>query len=336
METASNEPIDLQSDHKRTPDYAPPPRLPWVGRHRKMLIFAAFCIAIAIPIYWYWAPLKHRVLWLYWSRQAAAHVMPEHAMEVVIRDPARVNLVPTTNPDYVVYAAAPPPMFTGNFPPPSTVYAPLPYRHLQLLDARLNITGGPGIPVLFMGTLRRPDGTSRLVIVTGGSGVSSNILAMTETLVLPLPKWNDPLPPGSVTHLGMGMAFSGPPPIPTQLKTGAMDPMDATHIVFEFTARPPATSPAALRGPGTRPADNAITGGGIIDAHLQNDDSLAFTLRSYWGNVRNANIGRNPILPGDVATLQTQAEARRGGPPAAGSRATTSPTRSSRGGRGAR
>jgi hypothetical protein len=300
-----------------------------------MLILFAFCIAVAIPIYWYWTPLKHRALWLYWSRRAAAHVMPTHSVDVTIRDPARVNLVPTTNPDYVVYAAAPPPMFTGITPAPSAMYAPLSYRHLQQFDARLNITGGPSIPVLFMGTLRRPDGTPRLVIVTGGSGVSSNILAMTGTLVLPLPKWNDPLPPSSVSHLGMGMGYSGPPPIPTLLKTGVIDPSDPTQITFEFTAGQPRFSPAA-RGATAPPSTNPVGGGGIIDAHLQNDDSLAFKLRSYWGNVRNANIGRNSIFPGDVATLQTQAQARRGGPPTAGSRATTGPTRSSRGGRGTR
>jgi hypothetical protein len=334
MEAQSSQPGAVRSDPQPTPDYAPAPRLRWIGRHRKLLIFAAFCIAAAMPIYWYWAPLKYRVLWLYWSRQAAAHVMPVQAMDVTIRDPARVNLVPTTNPDYVVYTATPPAMFTGNPPAPSAMYAPLPYRHLQLLDARLNITGGPGIAVLFMGTLRRPDGTPRLVIVTGGSGVSSNLLAMTKTLVLPLPQWNDPLPPGRAAHLGMAMGFSGPPPIPTQLKTGVIDPTDPTHIVFEFIARPPVTGPAALRGPGTRPADNAVTGGGIIDAHLQNDDSLAFKLRSYWGNVRNANIGRSSVIAGDVKALEAQAQARQAGAPTGGSRSTTTPTRSSRGGRG--
>jgi len=72
-----------------TLDYAQRPPLAWVSRHRRILIFLALCFAIIGPIWWYWSPLKTRVLWLYWTRQAAAHRMPEKSVDLFIRDPAK-------------------------------------------------------------------------------------------------------------------------------------------------------------------------------------------------------------------------------------------------------
>src|SRR5262245_47719403 len=115
-----------------TLEYGRRSRLAWVSRHRKKLIVLALLTAAGILLYRNGQALKHRALWLYWSRQAAKHVMPADA-------------------DGQLAAS----------------YLPNEYVELRNVDRRVTLTGAKDGPILFMGTLHRPDGTPRLVIVAG-------------------------------------------------------------------------------------------------------------------------------------------------------------------------
>jgi hypothetical protein len=295
-----------------TLEYAKRPALAWVSRHRRLLIFVALCLAIGGPIWWYWAPLKHRVLWLYWFHQAAQYQMPAKAVDVFIDDPAKVKLA-SSNPDFIT------PANRGS----TLSFCPVVYRRLLQYDSRLNLTGGNDRPVAFMGTLHRPDGMPRLVIVSGYSGITSNLLGLTSVLVLPPPRWSDPLPPASTNRIGRGMGGSGPPPTETRLRSGVIDPTDSSHISFEFEAGPRGGF-LRTRGGTTAPVWT-ISATGIIDAHLQNDDSIAFTLRSFTGTDPNIRVGSaNGRMIGDVQALQAQSQQRAG--QAAAARSTTRPT----------
>lgn len=307
----SDESAPAPQDQHSSPqlEYARPTPLVWIGRHRGLLIFLAVCIAIGGSIHWYWTPLKRRATWLYYSRQAAAHVMPVVATDAVITDPVRAGTVPTTNPDYLV-AGSPQPQYAQ--------YLPGAYRNLLSVDSRLGMTGGIGTPVIFMGTLKRPDGTPRLVIITGGHGESRQLVAATLVLVLPIPKFLDAPPPlTGLPRIGMGMAGSGPPPVFTQMRTGVADPYDPSHIAIEFTAAVPMLRSQTSASIGASTAPGAIArsavfprvappAGGMIDAYLKNDDSIEFTLRSSFG-LTNPGFNQRSIMPGDEESVRARA-----------------------------
>lgn len=254
--------------------------LAWVSRHRRLLIFLAICIGIGGSIYWYWTPLKRRATWLYYSRQAAAHVMPAVA--------------------------------TAHYTPPS-------YQNLLSVDSRLDLIGGKSTPVIFMGTLKRPDGTPRLVIITGGRGTSQKLLDGTRVLVLPIPKLLESPPPplGPRTH-EVGTIYSGPPPIYTQMRTGRVDPNDRSRIAIEFTAEPSmfyqlqladvlsSTTQSGVTSISLQPATNPAPAGGMIDAYLRNDDSIEFRPRSSLG-LPDRRFNERSILPGDEESVRAEA-----------------------------
>lgn len=280
----------------QTLEYAKRPKLAWVGRHRKLFICLSLLIAVSIPLGWFWQPLKHRVLWLYWFQQATQYRMPGKSVDLQIDS----NTVPLPASDHVTFTS-------GSLT--TAIFNPHVYRKLLQYDSRLGITGGADQPVAFMGVLKRPDGTPRLVIASGGSGMTSSPLANTSIVVLPLPSWNDPLPPAAFTRLPRGRGgYSGPPPTPSRLRSGVVDPSNPSHIVFEFEAGPQGRTtarPLATSAPATMPTWT-VSATGIIDAHLQNDDSISFTVRSFTGD-RNVRIAAaNARLVGDVQTLQTQ------------------------------
>lgn len=257
--------------------------LAWVSRRRRLLIFLAICIAIGGSIYWCWTPLKRRATWLYYSRQAAAHVMPTIAI---------------------------------------AHYSPQSYQNLLSVDSRLDMIGGKSTSVIFLGTLKRPDGTPRLVIITGGRGTSQKLLVGTRVLVLPIPKLLEtpPAPPPTgPPPLSVGTVTIGVPPIRTRMQTGVIDPDDRSHIAIEFAVEPPYISEQqiamalnATTQPGgvpiaVQPATNPAPAGGMIDAYLRNDDSIAFTLRSSFG-LTGAGFHQRSIIPGDEKSVRAETD----------------------------
>ena len=248
-------------------EYGARPRLSWISRHAKKLILLSLLIAIAAPLYWYRQPLKHRVLWLYWSHQAAAFQMPIAAVVIRIDDPAEAKRVASTNPSYDLVESA------RAMPNARAMYRPLPYRKLKQLDLRLLINDDE--PVVFMGTLRRPDGAPRLVLVIGGGGTLDDIVKSTQVLMLPLPGWFDPIPQATPTSSGLADTLDiGGLSAHTRLKTGVADPLDPSHVSFEFDAVWPITI-------NNNPNPWGSAGHGIIDAHLTKEDKLQFRVRSF-------------------------------------------------------
>jgi hypothetical protein len=105
------------------------------------------------------------------------------------------------------------------------------------------------------------------------------------------------------------MGYSGPPPIPTELRSGVADPNDPTNIIFEFVSfQARSTARGGAQGATSQPDPNQISGGGVIDAHLQNDDSIIFTIRNANIPRGRANLGRAKMA-GDVKTLETESRA---------------------------
>jgi hypothetical protein len=294
-------------------DYVQPPPLPFVGRHRKKLIFLALFAAVAIPMWRYWEPLKHRVLWLYWSRAAAAHVMPAKPADLLVSDPAAIRKTLAANPDFIAVATR----------GAGAAYWPVAYRELSKVDPRLPPVGLSGDALAFMGTLHRPDGTVRFVAVTGCTGLTAGVLYDVSVRVIPTPAWRDPPPTLAVTGGRSGFGYSGPPPTMTRLKSGTRDPKDPTHLIFEFEIGPRGSF-AGSRRSATQPWIVEATG--IIDAFLKNDDSMAFSLRSVTGTSLNVRIGHDS-LAGDPMTIQAQAAQRA----AAATQPATRPARSGRG-----
>jgi hypothetical protein len=312
-----------------TLEYAPRVGLAWIGRHRKWLILLALCFAVAAPTWWYWQSLKARAMWLYWSHRAAVHVMPINAeISIIGREASRLA---TTNPDYVPYSPFKPVASTQ----PSASYNPIAFRELAKLDGRLRSMGYPDGPVIFMGTVHRPDGKPRLVIITGGSERDCRyMLRNVGAAVLPLPRWFDPLPPASGTPLLRFGGGSGGPPEPAAYLSGMIDPRDPSHVVIPYvvsesttaiirrmSAAARANTPGAPIGPvsaaiirSVRDQTPLVIGQGEIDVHLQNDDSLSFAIRGP-GQLAAATIAGDPqsLLQASQAS-QAQHVARGGAP----------------------
>lgn len=181
-----------------TLEYRNGPRLRWLGRHPRVLIGLALLLALGILAYEYRQSLVHRVRWLYWSHRAANHVMPDKPYSLEIIDNKEVARISLGDPDFVVKLDS-----SGRYR--YGYYIPTTYKHLQEFDSRLNLTAGISNPIAFMGKRRRPDGTNRLVIITGGADAyKGELIAGANALVLPIPGLFDPLPP-----LG-SMRFGGP------------------------------------------------------------------------------------------------------------------------------
>jgi hypothetical protein len=317
--TANPMPTDAIGSVETPPSlgYVQRPALPFIGRHRKKLIFLALCLAVAIPLYRYWQPLKHRVLWMYWFKQSEAHVMPKQAVDLIIDDPIAGQKAIKNDRDYSPMVA----------PSTGAGYTPEAFRALVRYDSRLLVsTGARGGVVPFFGVLHRPDGTPRLVLVAGGQGITGSLLAFTQVVVLPIPKWTDAPPSGVYGPMTTGFGYSGPPPTPTRFKTGVVDSNDPSHIVFEFEA---GQRGGFLRAAAASTQPWTVSATGIIDAYLKNDDSITFSLRSFTGTDPNIRVGQSSFS-GDVDVIQAQAAVRRGAVRAG----TQAATRASRSGRG--
>jgi hypothetical protein len=123
-----------------------------------------------------------------------------------------------------------------------------------------------------MGLLTRPDGVLRLVFVTGSHGNASDPLEDVFVLVLPQPHWLDPLPQPTYPTTSRLIVGPGAMPRMTRLKSGIVDPADRSHIIFPVDV----LDQSFITVPG--PAPKAIMTK-TIDARLQNDDSMTFTIR---------------------------------------------------------
>lgn len=312
-------------------EYAARPRLAWVSRHRRWLIPMALCVGFAGSILWFWRPLSTRVRWLYWSHRAAIHVMPAGA-DVSVVGPQAATM-PAGNPDYVPTS---PYRFLASTQP-SASYSPIAFRELVRLDGRFDSMPNRTGPVIFIGTVPRPDGTPRLLILTGGyERDSRNMLRTVGALVLPLPLWFDPLPPipsttaAPVIRLGGG---SGRPPEPIVFLTGTIDSKDASHLIIPYMllesysamvqrlraaarAADPTAPDAAL--PATVQTQMAqATAQGELDVYLQNDDSLRFTVRGP-GQLPTTTLAADPqsLRRAAGASQPTPSTAIRGPTPA--------------------
>ena len=148
------------------------------------------------------------------SIRAAVHVMPFNA-DISIVGP-EASRVATTNPDYL--PRTPFALVTNRGRPPSPAstqpwasYNPIAFRELAMLDGRLRSMRSPNGPVIFMGTVHRPDGAPRLVIITGElERDSSSMFHSVGAAVLPLPGWFDPLPPALGTPFNVYSLVSDP------------------------------------------------------------------------------------------------------------------------------
>lgn len=300
-------------------EYAVRPRLAWVSRNKRFLIFLAMFMAISAPIGWYWKPLKHRVQWLYWSHQATKHVMPQGAVTSIVGREAAI--LPTTNPDYLPRSPYAPIASTQ----PAASYNPVVFQNLSTLDGRLQSVGTSG-PVIFIGKAVRPDGTPRLVVLTGGREMDFRyLLRSVRAAVLPLPGWFDPLPAtGAVIPRGGG--YSGPPPQPATYLTASLDPKDPSHITIPYfvsesttaIARAIAATRSSVPGePSPRITADDLrdqvpkeVGRGEIDVFLQNDDTIRFTVRGP-GRAATTSVAADPASLNQAAAAF---QAQRGNP----------------------
>jgi hypothetical protein len=121
-----------------------------------------------------------------------------------------------------------------------------------------------------MGTLHRPDGTPRLVVIVGFSGSTQQILEDASFYVAPIPKWFDGIPNKTFVQAGQ-LRFDGTSRA-TRLMSGVPDALNPTHIELRFEVG--GMGNLFSNGPWT------TTDSGTIDAYLQNDDSITFTLRN--------------------------------------------------------
>lgn len=118
-----------------------------------------------------------------------------------------------------------------------------------------------------MGSLRRPDGVSRLVVVQGSSTNALRLLRDIELLVLPHPGIADEPPPprvGRQKFFSISEFF-----VPASLRGGKIDPNDPSHVTFDFVVH---DFDVNFKLSGVRAK-------GTVDAYLENDDSLRFNLR---------------------------------------------------------
>lgn len=250
--------------------YAPPPRLAWVGRHRRALITVALLVAVGVPGYHYRQTIFDTIRWHYWFRQCLAHQMPADA-PLWVSDPQEAAAVLATDSDYTAYALHPGGRTT---PVPTTrpaVYVPRAFRELRDLDGRcrwLDRARFATSPIIFLGARSRPDGQTRLVVIDSAGENGYLLLHHTNVMVLPPPRLFDrPERLGfSPGHASAGFF------IPASLRAAQPDPNDPTHLTIAFDVY-------SVHGMFGLPGEKRRTAEGIIDAYLQNDDSLRVTIR---------------------------------------------------------
>lgn len=237
----------------------------WLSRHRRRLVWLSVCIAIAVSWYHWHAPLQQRAIWIYRTRQAAAHRMPARSVPVAIRDAIAARNAVAQDGDFV--------LDVGNDNSALGLYLPHVYRDLITLNPR--IAGTKYLEkrtVVFLGKVRRPDGIDRLVIMTNDSMIAlTTPIDGVNVTVMPLPGLFDPIPPVAVRSIGQRNRLRSMQPTFYQFDvySGRVDPNDPTHLLFDVMVAPVA---------GRRPATTApaATGTFTMHAYLENSDTLRF------------------------------------------------------------
>src|SRR5437016_5044346 len=146
--------------------------LMWASRHRGKLIGLALLLSAAMAIQFYWAPLKLRAQWLYWSHRCATFQMPAQT-EASVRDSREANRL-ISDPNYV---------FTLTSAGTRADFSPQAARELAKIDPRFTAIGS----VLFVGKLHRPDGMPRLICLSAIDPNGMALLATIEVTVIPPP-----------------------------------------------------------------------------------------------------------------------------------------------------
>lgn len=250
-----------------TLEYQRRPKFAWLSRHWRTLAWLSISFAIAVSWYLWHIPLKQRAIWIYRTRQAAAHQMPTTSVPVVIRDATAARNAVSMDGDFVLDVA--------NDSATLGLYLPQVYRNLLTLDPK--IAGTRYLErrtVVFLGKVRRPDGMDRLVIMTNDSMIALNTpIDGVNVTVMPIPGPFDSVPPIAVRSVGPRYRLASMQGTFFQfdVHSGRLDPADPTHILFDVQVAPFA---------GRRPATTAplASGTSVMHAYLQNNDTLRFML----------------------------------------------------------
>lgn len=213
-------PVPLQYSRRRP--------LRFFSRHPRLLVLAALCIAVGVSWYMWWTPLEYRIRWWYWTRQAMNYQMPVTSLDVRITDQAIAKATLAANPEYALYQSK------GRV---YAIFSATAFRELSKLDSRIG-TGGLWNDyggVTFIGTLKRPDGTPRLVIIPASESVSIGgpETGIGYSVSMPLGLF-DPLPPQLkvASNSTIHMMDSGR----YQTKTAIRDPADPTHLIIPLNS----------------------------------------------------------------------------------------------------
>jgi hypothetical protein len=241
----------------------------WLRRHWRLLFLIVCATAVLIPCYKHRVTLLARANWIYWSKRAALHSMPTASVPLL----RRVSASGAVESDYVVLRQA------SATTQPVAAYAPAAYRRLLDIDPRLyqyrpDYDRTDRLPLVYMGTVYRPDGTPRLVIITGSGGYRP--LEGLKVAVLPVASLFDPPPSKPATRLRTKIVWTilcGPPPRPVELHSGVLDPLNHSRIVLHFVVGDDFVGEPLV-------STNRIVGEGDLEVRLQDDDAVKVIVRS--------------------------------------------------------
>jgi hypothetical protein len=219
------------------------------------LIWLLVFVAVLGSTWYYRQELKRRALWVYWGHRAAAHQMPA-GIEPVVEDPATAATLLASNPDYISAAAVGWPTNSAK-----AFYVPLAWRRFSELDPRCVWH----TPLQFMGTLTRPDGQRRMVVVASHDLNALDVTYDLGTMVIPVPGLWERMPTG---RWAVPRAWSGPWR-QARLQGGVVDPADPSRVVFDLLIN-------SDWSPGSTPSTQWLKT--KVEMRLQNDDSLVFKM----------------------------------------------------------
>jgi hypothetical protein len=195
------------------------------------------------------------------------HVTPPDT-KLLERDPTKANELLTNNPDYRLIDL---PGLSAAYRRRGrnqmvAVYEPRAWQKFQLVEPR-SVQFIPPLmghePIVFLGERVSPSGNRRLVVVAGrGINVAQLPRRHPPCLVLIPPSLFEQLPGPA---RGYGDAASGRF-VPGTLQPGTADPLDASHISFDFDIY-------------TMFDSNTPMDKGTLDAYLGDDDRLSWKVR---------------------------------------------------------
>jgi hypothetical protein len=182
-------------------------------------------------------------------------------MELIVSDTLRSQKLVATDSDYVLVGAL----------PAAAYYIPESFRELQKFDPRLNVAAVA--PIAFMGTLRRPDGSPRLVVIHGARVEIDRLGETMDARVLPLPGIATSRP--AADYLWRFPVYTSDQERHVVEYRGiVIDPDDPSHLIVSYDLR-------KVVGPQfRRPLSDEAIATGTLDAFLQDDDSLVVVPRS--------------------------------------------------------